>query len=425
MKKKQAEAFDVVVIGGGPAGVPAAIQAARAGAKTLLVERTGMLGGTTTVGGVSFPGIFHAWGRQVIAGIGWELVERCVREGGGKLPDFSKVPDRPNRHQIWINPSLYAALCDEAAEAAGVNLLFHAMPAAMESSPEGWTATLCTKSGLHAVTTRLLIDCTGDANVVALAGGSLRFSSETQPATLVCRLRGYDPATTDLAAIERSFEEAVRVGKVSYTDVGWRHTASNISLWLRSRGGNLSHIDAMSAHTSEGRTRLELDARRALLRVFRFLKKQPGLELLEIEWMAAECGVRETAVIEGEKTVTLEDYTSGRVWDDAVCYSYYPIDLHTRADPGLDFRLLATGVVPTIPLGALLPRGTRNLLAAGRCICSDRLAHSALRVQATCMATGQAAGAVAALAAQRGVDAREVERPALLRLLQAHGAIVV
>ncbi len=81
--------YDVIVVGGGTAGVVAAIQAGRAGAKTLLVEKTGMLGGTTTTGGVNFPGLFHAWGRQIIAGIGWDLVTRCVAETGGTLPDFA------------------------------------------------------------------------------------------------------------------------------------------------------------------------------------------------------------------------------------------------------------------------------------------------------------------------------------------------
>ena len=92
--------YDVIVIGGGTAGVVAATQAGRAGAKVLLVEKTGMLGGTTTTGGVNFPGLFHAWGRQVIAGIGWELVARCVTETGGTLPDFADFTCRWPHHRL-------------------------------------------------------------------------------------------------------------------------------------------------------------------------------------------------------------------------------------------------------------------------------------------------------------------------------------
>ena len=114
--------------------------------------------------------------------------------------------------------------------------------------------------------------------------------------------------------------------------------------------------------------------------------------------MAPECGIRETVTIQGEATITHEDYVSGRLWQDAVCYSFYPIDLHYARGGGIDTRPLQPGTVPTVPRGALVPRGSRRLLAAGRCLSSDREANSALRVQATCMACGQAAAVLAAQA---------------------------
>ena len=109
-----------------------------------------------------------------------------------------------------------------------------------------------------------------------------------------------------------------------------------------------------------------------------------------------EVGFRESCRIEGETVITIDDYTSGRVFDDAVCYAFYPVDLHSRS--GVTPRPLARGTVPTVPLRALVPKGSRNIMAAGRCVSSDRLANSGLRVQASCMAMGQAAGATAALA---------------------------
>ena len=129
---------DVAVVGGGTAGTIAAIQAARAGAKTVLIERGSQLGGTTTVGGVAFPGLFHAWGTQIISGIGWELVKRTVTMDGGKLPDFSRPASRHWQHQVLINPFLYAALAEEACLAAGVAIHYYEFPLALEKGPDGW-----------------------------------------------------------------------------------------------------------------------------------------------------------------------------------------------------------------------------------------------------------------------------------------------
>ncbi len=420
------EHYDVLVLGGGTAGVVAAIQAGRAGAKTLLVEKTGMLGGTMTNGGVNFPGLFHAWGRQVIAGIGWELVSRCVTEAGDTLPDFTDYKRPHWQLHVRVDAFLYAALCDEAAAAAGLELLFHAMPAALAEAPDGdgWDVTLCTKTGLAAYRTRVVIDATGDANATSLAGLPVIVPDETQPATLSCLAAGYDPAQLDLEAINRAFDAEVQAGRLAYTDASWSTTSANVGKWLGKRGANASHVHQINASDSAGKTQLELEARRSLLRLYRFLRQQPGLEKLNLVHLSSECGVRETAVIRGKRTVTVEDYCSGRQWDDAVCQSFYPIDLHTSAGGGLRCEPLNEGVVPTVPRGALLPQGSRNFLVAGRCLSSDRLANSALRVQATCMATGQAAGALAALAVRAGSDPEDVPLADLDELLRQHDAIV-
>ncbi len=420
------EHHDVVVIGGGTAGVVAAVQAGRAGAKTLLVEKTGILGGTTTNGGVNFPGLFHAWGRQVIAGIGWELVTRCVAETGGTLPDFANYARPHWQLRIRVNRFVYAALCDEAVVDAGVDILFHTMLAGVEPQAEGrgWQVTLCTKSGPTERDVAVLIDTTGDANATAMAGFPIRIPDENQPATLSCQASGYDLADLDIDAINSAFDAEVRAGRLTYTDASWNADAPNIDRWLRSRGSQANHIHHINARDSEGKTRLELASRRSLLRLYRFLRQQPGLETLVIDQLAPECGVRETTTIQGKRAVTVEDYTSGRTWDDAVCYFFYPVDLHRSSGGGLQCEPLVEGVVPTIPRGALLPAESSNFLVAGRCIASDRLANSALRVQATCMATGQAAGAIAALSASTGVDPEELPIADVHQLLREHSAIV-
>jgi glycine/D-amino acid oxidase-like deaminating enzyme len=415
---------DVLVAGAGTAGVPAAIQAARAGASVLLVEKNSMPGGTLTAGRVHFPGIFHAWGKQVIAGIGWDLVERCVAECNGKLPDFSQPPARHWMHQVNVQGPIYAALCDEAMQQAGVQVLYHAMLAAVAQNDDGWQVTLCTKTGLHDVQARVLVDCTGDANLAGMAGCELVAPEHTQPATLCCCADGYTFADLDVPAIEEAAMQAVAEGRLQPTDAGWNRDRPTLGGWLSSGGNNANHIHDQQAGTSEGKAELEIEARAALLRLYRFLKTQPGLANLRIQAVAAECGVRETATLVGRETITAEDYVTGRLWPDPVCHAFYPIDLHTSDGGGLDCRQLQPGVVPSVPRGALLPQNVDHLVVAGRCLSSDRLANSALRVQATAMATGQAAGALAALACTTGETPADVPAETLRGLLVANGAIV-
>ena len=412
--------YDVIVVGGGTAGTVAAIQSGRAGARTLLVEKNGMLGGTMTVAGVNNPALFFAWGRQVIAGIGWELLSRTLEETGAELPDMTDVEAEHWRHHIRIDASIFAALADEAVLDAGVELLLHTMIAGAERDGDLWRVILCTKTGLRSVTCAVLIDCTGDANAVSLAGFEVYEPEECQPGTLMLRVGGYDPDKLDLDAISEAFRQAVHDGAMRESDVTYGiDTAPG---FLMARGRNRNHVVGIHASTSEDRTAAELEARRVWLRVFRFFRSQPGLEGLRVEEFMPEVGIREGGIIRGKATITLDDYWGGRVWDDAVCYSFYPIDLHLPV--GVDNRRLPDGVVPTIPRGAMLPEGSRNLLVAGRCVSGDRLAHSAYRVEATCMATGQAAGAMGVLAADSGTDVEELPMRDIRRLLKEHGAIV-
>ncbi|MGE9289882.1 MAG: FAD-dependent oxidoreductase, partial [Puniceicoccales bacterium] len=137
-----------------------------------------------------------------------------------------------------------------------------------------------------------------------------------------------------------------------------------------------------------------------------------------------ECGIRESYRIDGEVFISAEDYCTGRVWADSYCYSFYPIDMHASDGGGIDTRPLQEGTLPTIPLRAMIPKGSEHLLVAGRCVSGDRTANSAFRVQASCMATGQVAGAVAALAAQAGTNLQSVPESAIVGLLRQHHAIV-
>lgn len=412
--------YDVIVVGGGTAGVVAAIQSGRAGAKTLVVEKSGMPGGTMTSGSIACPGLFFAWRKQVIAGIGWELVTAAAWECGMTLPDFASQEGMKNHpaYQVKINPVIYAALCDARLLEAGVDILYHSMAAAVD----GNTVTLCTKEGLKQVHGKVIVDCTGDANVVTLAGYQVFESGDCQPGTYSVRISGYDPKSLDYETIAANARQAVADGRLRFTDLSWNINDFSPQL-LFGFGNNGNHLWGDKAHTSEGRSVMEIEGRQAILRAYRFLRTQPGLKDLKLELAASECGIRETVRIQGEKVITAEDYQSGRLWPDSICYAFYPIDLHNK-EHGVKPVALPEGVVPTVPLGALIPKGAGNMLTAGRCISSDRLANSALRVQATCMATGQAAGAAAALAAAGNHRVSEVPLERLKELLKQHRAIV-
>ncbi|MFJ2894019.1 FAD-dependent oxidoreductase [Streptomyces sp. NPDC087218] len=414
--------YDVVVMGGGPSGVPAAVQAARLGARTLLVEKNAGLGGTATGANIAFPGLFHAWGEQVIAGIGWELVRRTVELSGDELPDF-RDDERPHwQRQVRVNAPLYGALLLEEVQGSGADLRLHTMAASARWTGEAWELRLCGKDGLEPVTARRLVDCTGDADMIGLAGLERRRNPARQPGTIDIRLSGYDVDALDHDELDRRHARAVESGALLPSDLG--SLGRPLVPFLAKGGENAIHLVGIEGATTEGRTAGELAGGAAVLRIFRFLRTLPGLEGVRLDFRASEVGVRESVTIAARRTVTGRDYLAGRTWADSVCNSFYPIDIHRPDGSGIDKTHLRPGVVPTVPRDAMVPAGNPYAVVAGRCVGSDQAANSALRVQATAMATGQAAGALAALAADGDTDVVAVPMAALHRELVRHGAIV-
>ncbi len=374
---------DVLVVGGGTAGTIAAIQAGRAGAKTLLLERNSQLGGTTTTGGVSFPGLFDAWGKQIIAGIGWELVRECVELDGGILPDFSKVPDRHWKNQVRVNQFLYAILAEEKCAQAGVRIAYYEFPQAINKTATGWQVDCAGFGTRRRVLCRQIVDCTGGAEVVGMLNLPRLRGNQTQPGSMLFKL-----------------DKANSPGRPNGPGIGLLDSL---------------YIHGADSTNSRTVTAANLKGRRDVLRKVRTTKKR----LMHLQ---PEAGFRESYRIQGETVITVEDYTSGRVFEDAVCYAFYPVDLHTSG--GVKPKPLARGTVPTVPLSALVPRDSRNIMVAGRCVSSDRLANSGLRVQASCMAMGQAAGVAAALAVGANTTPLGVPLKDIRDMLRKHGAIV-
>jgi hypothetical protein len=368
----------VLVVGGGTAGTIAAIQAARAGAKTFLVERGSQLGGTMTTGGVAFPGLFDAWGKQIIAGIGWELVKESLELDGGTFPDFSNIPKHHPEHQLKVNQFLYPLLAEEKCEQAGVKIAYYEFPRVISQTSEGWRVECVGFGTCRTVLCKQIIDCTGGATVVGLLGLPRLREEETQPGSMLFRL-----------------DKPYEAGRIGITDA--------------------LYILGADSSSSRSVTAANLRGRKDLLQKIRTSKKR-------LTHLQPEASFRESFRIVGETLITVDDYTSGKVFEDAVCYAFYPVDLHSKS--GVKPKPLAKGTVPTIPLSALVPKGSTNLMVAGRCVSSDRLANSGLRVQASCMAMGQAAGVAAALAAAKNTTPFKVPLKEIHEVLRKHNAII-
>ncbi|WPP48017.1 FAD-dependent oxidoreductase [Catalinimonas niigatensis] len=419
--KKQTLETDVLIIGGGTAGVIAAIQAGRAGARTMLIENGSQLGGTTTTGGVSFPGIFHAWGKQVIAGIGWELVSESVELDGGILPNFSIIPNNKSishwRHQINVNGPLYAMLAEEKCLDAGVHIRYYETPKEITFNKGNWVVKSSGKGIETEISCNQLIDCSGNAIAASMAGFDLLREEDTQPGSFIFRIGGYDFNALDLTKIPKQYHQALKQNSISTQAVD-----SDTSFPTTVPYGYV-YVPGADSTTSETHTQANIQGRSNLLKLLRTLRTFPGCENIKVLDTMTETAVRETYRIDGIYKVMHQDYVEGKVFEDSISHSFYPIDLH-RDGKSIYQEFLKPEVVACIPLRALIPKGSKNFLVAGRCISSDRLANSALRVQASCMGMGQAAGAAAALANRKGTTPAEVPMDELRSLIEEHGGIV-
>lgn len=409
---KRAFSADVVVIGGGTAGVFAAISSARTGAKTILIEKNSILGGTMTVANVNFPGLFFAWGKQVISGPCWESIQRTINLGGAKMPKISFRPERHWHEQIKVNTFIYTTILFKMCEESGVEVLCNSMISDVEENEDNLILTVTDKNGLFSIKAKTAIDATGDANLVTIAGYPVEKSQEQQPATLQNHISGYEMSED----IEKEVKE-----KFQFANMPYYITENKIIECLRVNKLDI-HIPSVDSDTSAGKTLLEKKTRYQMLDIYKFLRGIKGLENFEIDFSAEETGVRETNRIVGEKTITDKEYIDGFFYSDSICYAFYPIDKHVMT--GINKTYLAENVVPKVPYSALIPKNSKRIICAGRCISSDIDANSAVRVEAVCMATGQAAGCAAAIAAQNNVCLKDVPYQKLCRALSDIGAIV-
>ena len=406
---------DILVVGGGTAGTIAAIQAGRTGSHTTLIESGSQLGGSTTTGGVSFPGIFHAWGDQIIGGIGWELVLDAVELNGDQLPDFTKIPKSHWKHQVAVNTALYVMLAEEKCLEAGVDIRYYETPTSVKFENGRWLVDSTGKGVKTIISAKQLIDCTGNALIASMAGYKVLREKETQPGSLVYSMGGYDFNQLDLSKIPKRYHRALHQNMLTSQI---RKTGENTFVPY-----GYVYVYGADSTTSETHTMANQKGRQNLLQLIRELRELPGCENIRITSMKTETAVRETFRIDGLHKITKEDYVSGRLYEDALSYSFYPVDLH-RDGKSIYQEFLKPNVVATIPMRALIPKNSENFLVAGRCLSSDRLANSALRVQASCMGMGQAAAVTASLSIEEGMTPAKIAPNMVKERLKEYGAIV-
>jgi len=399
---------DVLVCGGGPAGVAAAIMAARQGAKTLLIERYGRLGGMAVQARVG----------PMMGNVASPFVDEVLKRLGGR---------KVNHERLDIE---YAAMVKEA----GANLLLHAWAADVFMDGRCVSSVwLLTKQGMIAVEAGVTIDATGDGDMAWKAGAAFEQGRAgdglMQPMTIMFGVAGVDESVAMLCDSEEQ-ARGTKVPEGTWEEVVTRGQASGelapsigvIRTYAADRKGkrviNATQVNNVDGTKADDLTFAELEGRKQAYQVLAFLQKHaPGYENAYISDMPAIVGVRETRRVLGLEYLTQEDLVNGRRWPDAVVRSAkFSIDIHNPAGSGQaagkakTFQGASIKVKPyDIPYGCLVPREVDGLLLAGRCISGSHEAHASYRVQCIAMAIGAAAGAGAAIAAQKGIQPRQVK----------------
>ncbi|HLI95299.1 MAG TPA: FAD-dependent oxidoreductase [Candidatus Baltobacteraceae bacterium] len=416
--------FDVLVVGGGNAGCAAALAAARHGAKTLLVERYGFLGGTATAAMVGPWMTFHSGSKRIVGGIAQEIVERLQRMGGspGHVRDSSDyVPTITP-----FDPEMHKALLFEMMQESGVQLLLHAyfLRTVMRGTEvEG--AVFATVAGEREYSAAFTIDATADAYVAASAGVATQQGDErgrVQPASLMFRLSHVDlsktatyvrmhpdqmrtslkaherlaPAMTAVAGLYDLWNDALEQGEV---DVPRELVSFFITPYADEVSVNMTRVTNIDPLNPDDLTRAEVEAREQVMDLLEFFRKRvPGFENARIAATGTQIGIRESRRIVGEYTLTRDDVLNARHFDDAVARSAYPIDIHNPSGSGTVTHRLSEGQSYEIPYRCMVPAHRDRLLVAGRCISTTHEALASTRLTPTVMTLGQAAGTAAALA---------------------------
>jgi len=426
--------YEVVVLGGGPAGIAASVAAARAGRRTLLIERYGFLGGMGTAAGVTnFCGLHanvHGGMHRVVQGVASELLARIDRLGGLNAPHLilGKILAQA------YDTAAYKIAADDLLAAHKVDLLFHALGAGVIMHDDKRIQALMveTKAGRQAVTADIFIDCSGDGDLAAWAGaryevgdnaGSMLFPS------MMFRLNGIDPEKAGEAwrTIPALMEQAEAAGTHKFPRKAAIVRPQRSGIEWRVNFTQLARADgkAINGLEPDELTRGEIDGRRQAVEAFAFLRTVPGFEKSYIVDLPPQLGIRETRRVIGGHMLSGEDVLGCASFDDSIGVNGWPMEQHVAGDVTFKFPPIPESRgFNELPYRMLVPEGLDNLLVAGRCASMTHEGQSAARVSGGCFVMGEAAGTAAALALGGNTNPRDIAVEKLQQQLTRQGAFI-
>ncbi len=426
--------FDVIVAGSGSAGSTAAIAAARAGARTLLVERYGFLGGTSTGVLDTFYGFYTPGTRslKVVGGIGDDVVAELRKMGA--------CFERPNTYGagtgVTYNSEHLKIVWEQLVLQSGAQILLHAwIQEAAEAGGRVRSITIATKQGLRKLEADYFVDATGDADICYFAGAPCELAGQHEPAqmlTTTFKVANVDTAARKAISKKEFHEKMAEAAGSGRYDLPRREGSDHGTPIPGVMATNMTRVQSFSsvkgkfqnACDPEFLTRAEIEGRRQALEYLRFLKEQiAGYSKAELVSFGTQIGVRESRRVQGEYRMTREDVLKARQFDDQIGLCGAPIEEH-HAGSDTKWVYLPDGSCVGIPFRALIPLQLDNVLVAGRCFSATHDAHASVRSMAQCMAMGQAAGTAMGLCVAEKRSPHELKAAALQEKLRQQGAIL-